>query len=447
MNKDEILREKWVFHGRWKEKPITVSYWRLNKKSDKKEYQKYNSFVVTLLNLKGDNYIPKSQAKNTISVTRKIIETDFDFFKSLFFDIEKVLNRYRKVCSGKKDAEKFLIFLKESREIFFFWDILSQLNKGITYYLEEESKKFKDINYFDYISITKDTILTKEYKDFKKLFVLFKKKSPEFEESLKSYLDKYEFAGTHCFLGLHQTKESVLDKLKTFELKEEKKAEIKKDKFYETYKKILKVASDVAYHRMLIAETFDEISYQFWDFLKSFAKKYNMDFEEITHYTYPELIDLIKEGKTVDRNSLKQRQKDFGMIKEGDRVYIILNDELNELIEKLSSKEIPTVMKGTIAFKGYVKGITKIIKSIDEFDKIKKGDVLVSFETTPDYVIAMGKAAAFVTEQGGITSHAAIISREMRKPCIVGVSNITKALKDGDLVEVDANKGIVKKIK
>ncbi|MBS3176010.1 hypothetical protein J4457_02125 [Candidatus Woesearchaeota archaeon] len=65
----------------------------------------------------------------------------------------------------------------------------------------------------------------------------------------------------------------------------------------------------------------------------------------------------------------------------------------------------------------------------------------------PDYAQAMKRSGAIVTEEGGITSHAAIVSRELKKPCIVGTGNCTKLLKDGDYVEVDANKGIVKILK
>jgi pyruvate,water dikinase len=64
--------------------------------------------------------------------------------------------------------------------------------------------------------------------------------------------------------------------------------------------------------------------------------------------------------------------------------------------------------------------------------------------TRPEYISAMKKAAAIVTDEGGITCHAAIVSRELKKPCIIGTKIATKVLKDGDLVEVDADKGIVK---
>ena len=80
-------------------------------------------------------------------------------------------------------------------------------------------------------------------------------------------------------------------------------------------------------------------------------------------------------------------------------------------------------------------------------NKMNKGDILVSIATDPDIVPAMKKAAAIVTEQGGVTSHAAIVSRELRIPCVIGTKIATKVLKDNDLVEVDATKGIIKILK
>jgi pyruvate,water dikinase len=64
--------------------------------------------------------------------------------------------------------------------------------------------------------------------------------------------------------------------------------------------------------------------------------------------------------------------------------------------------------------------------------------------TTPDYIVPMKRAAGFITDEGGVTCHVAIIAREMNKPCIIGTGNATQILKDGDLVEVDAEKGVVR---
>ena len=103
-------------------------------------------------------------------------------------------------------------------------------------------------------------------------------------------------------------------------------------------------------------------------------------------------------------------------------------------------------LKGIAACKGVVRGQAKILTDVKHVPKVEKGDVLIAPETTPDYILAMNKAAAFVTEVGGLTSHAAILSREMNKPCVIGTKIATRVFKDGDIVEVDANKGIVRKV-
>lgn len=102
---------------------------------------------------------------------------------------------------------------------------------------------------------------------------------------------------------------------------------------------------------------------------------------------------------------------------------------------------------GRMAFQGKVKGKVRVIRQKAQIPLLQKGEILVSPMTTPDFVPAMEKAAAIITDEGGILCHAAIVSREMRKPCIVGTEIATKVLKDGDVVEVDATNGVVKIIK
>ena len=87
----------------------------------------------------------------------------------------------------------------------------------------------------------------------------------------------------------------------------------------------------------------------------------------------------------------------------------------------------------------------KIVKDVKEASKVNKGDVLVAEMTAPDYVPIMSKAVAIVTDKGGSTSHAAIVSREMGTPCVVGTDEATKKLKDGDIVTVDGSNGVVYK--
>lgn len=101
-------------------------------------------------------------------------------------------------------------------------------------------------------------------------------------------------------------------------------------------------------------------------------------------------------------------------------------------------------IKGQIGNKGSAKGRVKIIRSSQEFDKFENGEILVTGMTRPEFVSLMRVAKAVITDEGGITCHAAIVSRELGIPCVIGTKIATQVLKDGDLVEVDADNGLVR---
>lgn len=133
-------------------------------------------------------------------------------------------------------------------------------------------------------------------------------------------------------------------------------------------------------------------------------------------------------------------EKNFEAIYVGKKAKAIV-----KTFKKFSADGITEVF-GQTAQPGFAKGIVKKILRASDMKKFKKGDILVSIATDPDVVPAMKRAGAIVTEQGGITSHAAIVSRELGVPCVIGTKIATKVFKDGDLVEVDANRGIIRKI-
>ncbi len=101
------------------------------------------------------------------------------------------------------------------------------------------------------------------------------------------------------------------------------------------------------------------------------------------------------------------------------------------------------ILKGIGASSGIAEGVAKIVKGIEDAPLFEEGSVLVARITDPSMVLMMGKAAAVICDIGGITSHPAIISREMGIPCIVNAKEATSILKDGDNILVDGNKGEV----
>ncbi len=103
-------------------------------------------------------------------------------------------------------------------------------------------------------------------------------------------------------------------------------------------------------------------------------------------------------------------------------------------------------VRGLVASTGRAIGTARIVTSAEDIEKVHEGDILVAVMTRPDYVPAMKKAAAIVTDEGGITSHAAIVARELRVPCIIGTKIASKVFKDGDCLEVNANHNWVRKL-
>jgi len=120
--------------------------------------------------------------------------------------------------------------------------------------------------------------------------------------------------------------------------------------------------------------------------------------------------------------------------------------EFNKIMKSMKIKKASR-LQGSTAVPGLVKGKVKLVNHPNEMYKMKQGDIMVSHSTNPNLVPAMKKAGAIVTDVGGITCHAAIVSRELNIPCIIGTKVATRTLKDGEKVEVNASKGTVRRLK
>lgn len=161
------------------------------------------------------------------------------------------------------------------------------------------------------------------------------------------------------------------------------------------------------------------------------------------------LVEEIIKGKAPSAKELKNRARgcaytDGKLFKSIEEVEKRFNIKIQRETAVDSQKK---VISGRVAYEGKAKGRARIINSRKELGDFLEGEILVASTTTPDFLSAMKKAAAIISEHGGVICHAAITSRELKKPCVVGVKGATQVLKNGDLVEVDAEKGIVKIIK
>ncbi len=180
--------------------------------------------------------------------------------------------------------------------------------------------------------------------------------------------------------------------------------------------------------------------------LTEIGRRMNLGLNDVLYMTFQEIISFLTNMPSYDE--IKQRSNGFDHIIMNGSEYWIYGEELEKFREQYGKEDYSDIneVKGHCANKGFVKGPAKVIKNPKEINKIQKDDILVVNMTNPCYVIAMEKAAAFVTDEGGILCHAAVISREMQKPCIISTKIATKVFKDGDMIEVDAENGIARKI-
>ncbi len=204
----------------------------------------------------------------------------------------------------------------------------------------------------------------------------------------------------------------------------------KRPKVPKALQKLVAVTQDLVYLRTLRTDILYQLMWQARPIFKDVAKKYNIKFEDLRDYAAQDLLS----GK------LKKYARNVTYVSYANNYTFFNKPILKESYGKAQQ------IKGIIANHGIVRGQAKIVKTAYEIDKVKKGDILFAPTTAPSFIMGMKRAAAFVTDEGGITSHAAITSREMRKPCIIGTKIGTKIFKDGDLVEVDANKGVVRRL-
>jgi len=180
------------------------------------------------------------------------------------------------------------------------------------------------------------------------------------------------------------------------------------------------------------------------------GRRFDISKDYLMRLGYEDVKKLLIENQSPDMEKLKKRWEQTVVYLYDGKSLVLEGKEAEEFLAKqgLTQQELEETkeVKGVTASGGRAIGTAKIITSPKEFDKIETGDILITFMTTPEYVPILRKAAAIVTNEGGITCHAAIVSRELNIPCVVGTKNATQVFKDGDKVEVRANHGIVRKL-
>lgn len=186
------------------------------------------------------------------------------------------------------------------------------------------------------------------------------------------------------------------------------------------------------------------------------ANKIGINIDDFIMLSDEEILEVLKIGEITEALSkrIADRRKGFAIVWLNTQVETFCGEEAlylqAEIAKEFKVNESDDTgtseIHGMVANCGKVVGKVRILLDYNDTDKVEKGDIIVASMTTPDYISAMEKASGFITDEGGITCHAAIISREFNVPCIVGTINATEKLKNGQKIELDAYNGIVKVI-
>lgn len=468
-----IETDNYQHFGMWKCNPFAEYFWVswFNKDYLKKLGIDISESGVLVLN-GGHFFVKKSVVKQAERFIESKINTKeiefFDSFVNFANDLyKKSLDRSRQSLSIKNDSDFVNEVAEIGRDIMFPWFLGWLFCEVYESHLQDIANK-NDISsekISEYIPLISTPLMEQQgelrslkqsliekgiWEDLKidpQKVINSIKQDNDLSETFNNHLKKYAWIQILNFLGEDITIEHLLDQmthLNDQEKKHEKPTVPSSFEYYTT------VSSRLSYLRQTGAEYFSIYTQIVLPRLKEVASSVRLSHREILEFLPSEIIKILSQEIRSDEILAKRKDDSWCVYADPNSNLQIVDDkeQVDTLVQKMTPKfdENQDVIKGQVGNKGIATGKVKVILANTEFDKMEIGDVLVTTMTTPDFVILMQKASAIVTDIGGLLCHAAIVSREINKPCVIGTKNGTQILKDGDMVEVDANKGTVTKL-
>jgi len=237
------------------------------------------------------------------------------------------------------------------------------------------------------------------------------------------------------------------DKKRALELQ---KQIIKDLKIDQKYQRLFNVTREIIYGKDYRKMAMVKSYYHLEPLLYEIGRRINLSLAEVRNCLLNEIEGMLVRGEARPAQLLSRMKGCYFAVVGGKLPGVVDTGALyykmkSYLLKKEDLSQV-NYFHGQTAMTGKARGIVKIINTKNDLPKMNVGDILVAKMTNPDLVPAMKKAAAVITDTGGITCHAAIVSRELKIPCVIGTKVATKILKDGDEVLVDANQGEIKKI-
>jgi phosphohistidine swiveling domain-containing protein len=479
--------------GKWALLPLDGETWFGNKSSDyfKKHFGIYKGGLYIFSEGLFYGYLTKDLFKNLqqriIDINRKdyrALECKLNYFYSLKrsakLAVEKSLKFKYSELSNKKLAERFLFVRDWIRRVTIF-DQLGFIGEDFLLSLAEDilvnklnllknSAEYNEVLF----ALTKPKEISTTLSE--KRFILkqaldIKNKKINLEKASKKMAKNYGWMPVFCYGEPWDAKyyqkelENLIKKsfkelekeyltLKNY-LKNRNSDILRIVKKYKIQNKDLQKFIDfgLALDGRNEAEYFVSFSgFYLLPLYKEIAKRLNASITQIRLLFEDELHACLLGKKDIDKLLyVSGKMRGFGFNPFMSKRFIFSEKEAKNLFSYVEKNAGPAQgnneQQGVCASPGKARGVIRIVASPDENNKVKDGDILVTYATTVDYLPAMKRAAAIITEVGGLTCHAAVISREFGIPCIIALKNAMHNFKDGDLVELDADKGAVKVIK
>jgi phosphohistidine swiveling domain-containing protein len=231
-------------------------------------------------------------------------------------------------------------------------------------------------------------------------------------------------------------------------LSKDKKALLKTIKLVKADKDDLRFLSGIIYWTDQRKAAMVKDLYYIFQLLEKVAEKTGIKYSDLAIYRIKEIEELLASNKKISAKTVQQRRQGVFMVFDKHHPTIEYSGKDAQLMFKAAtSDKDQTELKGMVASLGGVKKISGKIKiMLDPKDSFKAGDILVTNMTRVEFVPLMKKAKAIITDEGGIACHAAIVSREIGKPCVIGTKSATRILHDGDSVEINLINGVIKLI-
>jgi phosphohistidine swiveling domain-containing protein len=449
----KLNQEEWVHLGQWVQPPLSACFWNNWTQHNEKYPFKIDQMDGRLLFLHGHHFVRKSD----IEVLRKFIKknaNNFEILKALEKWIDDVHNNCKSNITKGFDSlsQAMKVMKEECNNIVNPWIFFLILDS----ILEEEIQKICNENGYNFDEVVKMikpvkksfTVLQSEEatllhdkikgKEIPLDFEQIKQADESLAQEISNHVKKFEFVGVHHFVGEPYSVKRFLES-KPAKFVEEAKRDIPIELQWH-----IKLASIAAWARTHMAETSGLIQ----NTMKPVNQKLNFDDDEYLYLTATELINAL-ENPTFVKPNIQKRKDKVGIYSDSINDEIIVEDVavdslIEEILPKKQTSSFP--LTGRIASQGKVNGIARIVVRPEDISKVADGDILIAPETSPDFVAGLKRAAGVITNQGGITSHAAIVSREFGIPCLVGVEGATSIIKDGQRIELDALTGEVRSL-